>query len=121
MKLRSDTLVGKNHAGEDIFLPTLSWRSADHFLEDWRKPLDDLRPEDASFHDQDVKHRLQTGLRAIVRHSAAICRLPEPGVGGEALMALLNAILTRVAAGDAWLPAGFYVPIAHMREWLRFR
>jgi hypothetical protein len=119
MNLRSDTLVAKNPAGEDVFIPTLFWPSARAFLEDWGRPLDDLRTEDVSRHGDEIKHRLQMGLRAIVRHSAVICGLPALEASGEALVARLDAILG--ASGKVGLPAAFYAPLFCLREWLRTR
>jgi hypothetical protein len=119
LNLRGDTLVAKNGDGDDVFLPTLFWQSAHSFLEDWDKPLDDLRPKDESFDGQKLKHRLQVGLRAIVRHSAVMCGLPALEASGEALVARLDAILG--ASGKVGLPAAFYAPVFMLREWLRGR
>jgi hypothetical protein len=116
MNLRSDTLVAKNRDGEDVFIPTLYWRSAHSFLDDWDKPLDDLRTEDVSRHGDEIKHRIQVGLRAIVRHSAVICGLPAIDEAGEALVGGLDAILG--VSGKVGLPAAFYAPLFCLREWL---
>lgn len=115
MNLRSDTLVAKNHAGDDVFIPTLYWRSAHSFLDDWDKPLDDLRTEDVSRHGDEIKHRLQTGLRAIVREFAVMCDLPSEAYG-EPLLARLDAILGKASKGT--LPSAFYTPVFLLREWL---
>ena len=116
LSLRSDTLVAKGRDGEDVFIPALYWPSVYLFLDDWCRPLDDLRPKDASDHGDGIKHRLQTGIRAIVRHSAVMCGLPSEAYG-EALVGRLDAILS--ASGKVGLPAAFYAPVYLLREWLR--
>jgi hypothetical protein len=119
LNLRGDTLVGKNGAGEDVFIPALFWSSAYSFLDAWDKPLGALAPGDNSQHGDEIKHRLQTGLRAIVRHSSVMCGLPALEASGEALVARLDAILG--ASGKVGLPAAFYAPVFMLREWLRGR
>jgi hypothetical protein len=116
MKMTSDTLVAKDRDGAALFLPTLHWPNARAFMDDWDKPLDDLRPKDESFDGQKLKHRLQVGLRAIVRHSSVMCGLPALEASGEALVARLDAILG--ASGKVGLPAAFYAPVFCLREWL---
>jgi hypothetical protein len=116
LNLRGDTLVAKGRDGHDVFLPTLCWQSAHSFLDDWDKPLGDLLHKDNSLHGDEIKHRLQTGLRAIVRHSAVMCGLPARDEAGEALVARLDAILS--ASGKGGLPAAFYTPVFCLREWL---
>jgi hypothetical protein len=120
LSLCSDTLLAKSHAGEDVFIPTLFWPNARAFMDDWDKPLGELLPKDVSHHGDELKHRLQTGLRAIVAHSSVICGLPASEATGEAFVGRLDAILSAVSAGQ-WLPASFYTPLWHLREWLRGR
>jgi hypothetical protein len=120
LNLRSETLVAKRDGCADVFIPTLYWPSAAAFLDDWGKPLADLAPTDASRHADELRHRLQTGLRAIVRHSSVMCGLPASEAGSESLVGILDSILAAVSAGQ-WLPAAFYTPVWHLREWLRGR
>jgi hypothetical protein len=117
LNLRGDTLVAKGHDGDDVFLPTLSWQSAHSFLDDWDKPLGDLLPKDNSLLGDAIKHRLQVGLRAIVRHSGVMCGHPAMEASGEALVGRLDAILG--ASGKVGLPAAFYAPVFCLREWLK--
>lgn len=119
LNLRGDTLVAKNPDGEHVFIPALFWSSAHSFLDDWDKPLGALAPGDNSQHGDEIRHRLQTGLRAIVRHSGVMCGLPARNEAGEALVGRLDAILG--ASGKVGLPAAFYAPVFCLREWLMRR
>jgi hypothetical protein len=78
--------------------------------------LGDPLPKDNSLRGDEIRHRLQVGLRAIVRHSAAVCGLPAMDEAGEALVGRLDAILG--ASGKVGLPAAFYAPVFCLREWL---
>jgi hypothetical protein len=108
--------VAKGGDGHDVFLPTLYWMSGHSFLDDWDKPLGDLLPKDNSLRGDEIRHRLQVGLREIVRHSAVMCGLPAMDEAGEALVGRLDAILG--ASGKVGLPAAFYAPVFCLREWL---
>jgi hypothetical protein len=116
LKLRGDTLVEKNHAGDDVFVPALFWPTAWAFLEDWGRPLGELLPKDVSHHGDELRHRIQTGLRAVVRDSEAMCGLRAMDGAGEALAGRLDAILG--VSGKVGLPAAFYAPCYLLREWI---
>jgi hypothetical protein len=120
LNLTSDALVAKDGDGAAVFVPTLHWPTARVFMDDWDRPLADLVPADASRHGDELRHRLQTGLRAIVRHSSVMCGLPASDAGPEPLVGRLDDILAAVSSGQ-WLPAAFYTPVFMLREWLRTR